>query len=315
MLPRWLGIAIVLLAPASALRAAEPGRMPWRADFSRAQAEARSRNVPMWVQFTGSWCGFCKKMDREVFVRPEIADLARDRFVPVLVQADDREDLVERFGVEGLPGTLIVAPGGRVIAKLEGYADPKAFRSFLDRSLADLARGPAGVARGPATGEDALALAGYCPVTLVQDQKLEPGRPELSVVHEGREYHFADPRGRELFEKQPGAFLPVDGGHCVVGRVDLGKAVPGQFRHGVVYRGRLYLCADGEARDRFARDPERYANADVVDRGFCPHCRGRVDGPVRGDPRFAATHDGRTYFFPDADHREAFRASPDTYLR
>src|SRR5205085_988306 len=96
--------------------------------------------------------------------------------------------------------------------------------------------------------------------------------------------------------------------------VDLGQSVAGDPRAGVYYRGRLYLCADEAARRRFARDPERYGNADVAERGHCPHCR-REGKSVRGHPEFTLTHAGRRYFFPDRAHLEAFRAEPETYLR
>jgi YHS domain-containing protein len=97
--------------------------------------------------------------------------------------------------------------------------------------------------------------------------------------------------------------------------VEEGHSVPGDARFGVYYRGRLYLCADEAARDRFAREPRRYADVDLAEQGHCPHCGGVTGRKVRGLPQFAAVYRGRRYHFPDDQHRQAFRSEPDKYLR
>jgi YHS domain-containing protein/thiol-disulfide isomerase/thioredoxin len=326
-------------------QAGEPGSLPWRDDFARAQEEARSRNRPLWVQFTGPWCGYCRRMESEVFVSPEIIALARDQFIPVQVQSDVNEELVARFDLSGLPATYLLDPSGRVIAKQEGYADPRSFRQFLDEALTRLARfaprgeavsrhslpslppnepvsltgpGPANTETDPRVGggsQQGIALGGLCPVSLVQEHRLVPGQRSLSWRLNGDEYWFASAAYRDAFRRQPEAFLPVDEGRCVVSRLDSGLLRPGQARFGLVYQDRIYLCADAVARDRFARDPERYANTDVADLGYCPHCRNQFGRLVRGSPRFALQHAGRRFFFPNAEHLAAFRDSPEKYLR
>lgn len=344
-----LGTGLLLSSRASF--ADEPGALPWRDDFAHAQEEARSRNRPLWVQFTGPWCGYCRQMERETFVSPDIVALARARFIPVRVQSDIREDLALRFGLSGLPATYLVAPSGEVLAQQEGYADPRSFRAFLDQALARLARSdPRGEAgemgpRPPAVPSASIpravtvaltgrcpmapgaevraeggapeeeALAGLCPVTLIQEHRLVPGQRALALRLEGREYWFATHAHREAFLKQPEAFLPADGGRCIVSRLDAGRSLPGQSRYGVLYQDRIYLCADAAALERFTRDPERYSNADVAEQGFCPHCRNQSGRRVRGSPLVAARHAGQRYFFPDSEHRAAFRAAPERYLR
>ncbi|HEX8202830.1 MAG TPA: thioredoxin family protein [Isosphaeraceae bacterium] len=323
--------------------------MPWRDDFSRAQEEARARNRPLWVQFTGQWCGYCRRMESETFVHPEIVALARDRFVPVRVQSDENEELVARFEPSGLPATFLLDPSGRVIAQQEGFADARSFRQFLDRALTRLGRATPrveeasrsplalvpsslstksglslasnrpeipGAGRGDERGTQArVALGGLCPVTLIREHRQVPGRRSLALRRGEEEYWFASEASRAAFREQPEAFLPAEGGRCVVSRLDAGRSCPGQVRFGLVYEDRIYLCADAAARDRFAQDPGRYTDFDVADRGYCPHCRNQTGKLVRGSPRFALQHDGRRYYFPDAQHLAAFRASPEKYVR
>ena len=254
--------ALMLAAAALAARAVEPGPIPWRSDFEGARAEAKALGRPIWLQFTGPWCGYCRKMEREAFARPDVAALARGRFVPVEVRPDVEEDLARRFDITGIPATVLLTPEGRVLARHEGYTDPASFLALLNRAAPPAA--PALVrASAEARGDARLAMAGYCPVHLIRTGRLERGRPDASLVHEGRRYRFVDADARAAFAKDPARFAPVDGGRCAVARVDEGRARPGDPARGVAYRGRLYLCADESARARFAADPGRYANADA----------------------------------------------------
>jgi YHS domain-containing protein len=269
-------------------------------------------------------------MDRDVFVHPEVIARARDHFVTVKLQSDLHEAIALRYGLSGLPSTIIIAPSGAVIARQEGYVSPDSFRTFLDQALArsgrsrHLASHPAREPRqsppdaAPAVrtdDKDQIALAGYCPVTLVKGKRLEEGQAALSLRYDGREYRFASDSVRDAFLKDPESFLPANGGRCVVSDVDRHEKAEGDPRFAVLYRNRLYLCADEASRSRFLKDPERYWNADVADKGFCPHCRNQKGLLVRGSPRYTVTHAGRLYFFPDAVHLAAFRETPDKYVR
>ena len=328
-----LGLAMaVLLASTFSGRARAQGTetIPWRPDFGGAMAEARSRSLPVWIQFTGPWCYHCRRMEAETLVDATVLDAARGRTIPVRLSADQHEALALGFGLTGLPATVILGPDGRLIEKHEGFADASTFRAFLDRTLGpfdrpgpparSIASGsdrPSDSARHPAEGQEvvALGMAGYSPVALVKDHRLVAGRPELTARHDGFEYRFETVEAREEFLKQPGAFVPFDDGHCPVGLVDREAEQPGDPHFGVLFRGRLYLCADAASRQRFLKSPEAYANADVADSGFCPHCRARTGVLVRGLPEYSATHDGRRYLFPGPEHLEAFRASPERFVR
>lgn len=302
--PRWIVTATLVLAAWPVSSHADEAPIPWRPHFESALAEARRQHRPLWVQFTGPWCLFCRRMDRETFSRPEVVALSRD-FVPVKVKSDDREDLLERFGVAGLPTTVIVGPDGRLLGRHEGFADPEEFLTFLFRSR------PSPELPDAAT----VALAGYDAVALVAGRGLEPGSPALSVRHDGQEFRFVNEADRAAFQRRPERYQPAIRGRCAVSLVDRGAAVEGDPRWGVYYRDRLYLCADETARRRFAADPDRYADADLADAGRCPHCVPRAGRLVPGLPQFSLIHQGRRYLFPDRVHLEAFRQAPDRYLR
>jgi YHS domain-containing protein len=242
---------------------ASDGRgVAWRTDLGSAQAESRARDLPLWIQFTGPWCVNCRRMERGAFVHPLVVAASHDRFVPVKLRSDEYEQLALSLGLSALPSTVIVRPSGEVIDKWEGYGEPGEFLSFLDATLA----------RSGKEGRVEVALASYCPVSLVDRRRLVPGQPTLVARHSGFEYRFADEAARRAFLAAPERYAPSNRGECPVRQVDVGVFQPGHPRWGVLYRGHLYLCADAAGRERFLKNPERYANVDLAARSTCPHC-------------------------------------------
>ncbi len=97
----------------------------WTADFEAAKKLSKEKNLPMMLDFTGSdWCGWCKLMDRKVFAEKAWDDWAKTNVVCVTVDfPEDRSKvtrkvqkqnraLLARFGVEGFPTFVLLAPGG-----------------------------------------------------------------------------------------------------------------------------------------------------------------------------------------------------------
>jgi YHS domain-containing protein len=321
----WLLIALAFTRPvASPAAGSEPDSIAWRNDYSSALEEARVANQLLWIQFTGPWCPNCTRMERDAFVQPEIIQHAEQSFVPLKLRSDVHEQLALDFNLSGLPATIIVAPNRDVVAIHQGYLSPAELEDFLRDCLAQrggkspetsLAEGTSVTTADASKShldkgtEPELALAGYCAVSLICDRKLVPGQASCSVVHEGRLYRFANLAMSNRFRGDPGRFVPVNNGACPVTQVERGIAKPGNPRWGVLYEGRLVLCATEEDRQRFFKNPEMYAMVDVALHGFCVHCRRERGLLVRGDPRHEVAREGRRYWFPDPAHRDAFLAT------
>lgn len=144
--PRRIGLGITLACWLGTLcvtvLALDHEAIPWRTDLRRAEIEARAQNRLLWVQFTGSWCPNCLRLERESFVHPQVVGHARSFFVPVKIQSEQHEDLVERFRLTGIPATVLLKPSGEVVAQHEGYVDVATFGSFLERALIRSGRSP-----------------------------------------------------------------------------------------------------------------------------------------------------------------------------
>jgi hypothetical protein len=132
-----LGFAVFcsLGAVCASVLALGPETIPWRTDFHGAESEARAKSRLLWVQFTGAWCPNCSRMERESFIHPQVVDKACSSFIPVKIRSEQHEELVDRFGLSGIPATVIVKPSGEVVALHEGYLDAAAFHGFLERAL------------------------------------------------------------------------------------------------------------------------------------------------------------------------------------
>jgi thioredoxin-like negative regulator of GroEL len=129
-----------MVLTAGSAGAMAPDAIPWRTDLRRAETEARAQGRLLWIQFTGSWCPNCARLERESFVHPQIVGHARNDFVPVKLATDQHEDLVDQFGLTGIPATILVNPAGEVVARHEGYVSAVAFQGFLERALARSSR-------------------------------------------------------------------------------------------------------------------------------------------------------------------------------
>lgn len=93
------------------------------ASFDEALSRARSERRLLLVDVYTDWCGWCKKLDREVFGDPRVAEAARE-LVAVRVNAEKGgEKVADRYDVQGYPTVLFLDGSGTVVKKVEGYVD------------------------------------------------------------------------------------------------------------------------------------------------------------------------------------------------
>lgn len=122
-------VAVVLAAPAFA------GGEGWTSDFEAAKKQAAKEGKDLLVDFTGSdWCGWCIKLNKEVFQHDAFKTGVKDTFV--LVEIDFPKDksklseqtqkqnkqLGEQYAVSGYPTILLCDAQGRPYAKT-GYQE------------------------------------------------------------------------------------------------------------------------------------------------------------------------------------------------
>jgi len=104
----------------------------WLTDFTKAKQEAAEKKLPILADFSGSdWCGWCIKLDKEVFSQKEFKAYAKDNVVLFLADfprlkeqpaelKKQNEQLSKEYAVSGFPTVLLLDAAGKVIART-GY--------------------------------------------------------------------------------------------------------------------------------------------------------------------------------------------------
>ena len=112
----------------------------WLDDLEKAKAQAKAENKKILLDFTGSdWCGWCKKLEAEVFSQQAWKDYAAKHLV--LVELDfphgfqlppetkkQNDELAKKFAIQGYPTIIITSASGQKKGEL-GYmpGGPEAF--------------------------------------------------------------------------------------------------------------------------------------------------------------------------------------------
>lgn len=114
-------------APLAEASPAPAGAVKWAASFAEATKRAKIENKPIMVDFWATWCGWCKKLDSDVYSTGEFARAAQN-IVSVKVNAEGEERAVaEKYGVGNLPTVLYLTPDGKVLGRVGGYMPVERF--------------------------------------------------------------------------------------------------------------------------------------------------------------------------------------------
>ena len=123
----------------------------WLDDYDAALKKAADENKHIVVDFSGSdWCGWCKRLDKEVFATDEFKKAASEKYVLLMVDspmkkslltpkaAKENPKLVEKFGVNGFPTVVVLDPKGEEVCRL-GYekGGPAKYIEKLDAEIRD----------------------------------------------------------------------------------------------------------------------------------------------------------------------------------
>ncbi len=121
--------------------------------FNDALKSAKEQDKKVIIDIYTDWCGWCKKMDADVYGKEDIKDLVSDNFIFYKLNAEGDEkvtyngkqytasDLASYFEVSGYPTTVFLEPNGKVIEynynktkmnNLPGYYKESQFKKVLE---------------------------------------------------------------------------------------------------------------------------------------------------------------------------------------
>jgi YHS domain-containing protein/thioredoxin-related protein len=251
------GCSLTLLTAAALLscgsNAARGWEVRWQTDLKTAAREARRQQKPMLVEFTASWCGYCRRMKQTTFRDREVIRHVNGCFVPVSVDADKNRELMRAVGVTGLPTTVIISPKFEIVKKITGYQTP----AQMSRHLGGLC--PQRELAKTAVRPEPPAFGGRCLVSMLDDRKLRSGSAKFVTRYRGRTLQFASAENKRKFDAAPKKYWPAAEGDCPVTLRENAVRVTGDPTSAVIYRGRLWFFASMQEQKQFAKSPAKYA--------------------------------------------------------
>lgn len=142
---KWMtALALGLVAALAPDTQAGEGGGRWVADFDEAVKLAKAENKDLLVDFTGSdWCGWCIRLDEEVFQHESFYAEAEKNFVLVALDfpraadikaqvpnPERNDELKNTYGISGFPTILLMTADGEVFGRT-GY-QPGGPESYLN---------------------------------------------------------------------------------------------------------------------------------------------------------------------------------------
>ncbi len=134
---------LALTVFSSSLMAGDDG---WMTDHAKALEKAKADKKMVVMDFTGSdWCGWCIKLDKEVFDQKDFKEYADKNLVLLKLDFPQKkkltqlltkqnEKLMQEYKVEGFPTVIVLDSEGKQIGQL-GYMQggPSAFVAELEK--------------------------------------------------------------------------------------------------------------------------------------------------------------------------------------
>lgn len=139
---RPLVVALLAMITLAAPLFAGPAEVRWRS-WDEGLREASESSRPVLVDVYTDWCGWCRRMDRDVYAREDVRAYLAKRFVTVKLNPESRANgqyegkvqtsraLAQRFRVTGYPTSVFLRAGGDHIVNVSGYVPADRFLLIL----------------------------------------------------------------------------------------------------------------------------------------------------------------------------------------
>ncbi len=151
----WMAsLGLLCLAPSSFLRADTPSMAWFGGSFAQALESARIQKRQVFLDMYADWCGPCKRMEREVFPKPEVRSFLEKHFVSIKRDGmrGEGQFLAKRYNCVTYPCMLVIDTKGREVGRLTRFTLPQPFvqqlrelrdnKNTLPTLLAELQRQP-----------------------------------------------------------------------------------------------------------------------------------------------------------------------------
>lgn len=132
-----LTLMLIVLASAQLPLAFAEGRsgLIFLKDYKAASQMAIKNNKYLLVDVYTDWCGWCTKLDQDVFTEPKLVQYLQDNFVVVKLNPEisaDNAEFADKYDVQSFPCAVVFDPAGKKLGKIRGYKEAPDYKQALE---------------------------------------------------------------------------------------------------------------------------------------------------------------------------------------
>lgn len=138
-----LMIVCILNAPAAMATENEGGINFFEGTYGEALAKAQREDKLVFVDVYTTWCGPCKKLEKQTFTDPKVAAYMNENFVSMRLDAENQADseFFKSYSVAAFPTMFWLKSNGEVLDKYTAFMGGEAFLDFTAKAIdSDFAR-------------------------------------------------------------------------------------------------------------------------------------------------------------------------------
>ena len=127
-----LAVAMVAVSP---MAFAKEGPVAWRTAYGNALSESQQTGKMLVICVSTTWCGPCRTLKQTTLSDPRVAAIIEKSCIPLALDGDQNQRLVQQLGVTSYPTQIFATPDGKIVARLEGMVDVSEYSAVLTRAL------------------------------------------------------------------------------------------------------------------------------------------------------------------------------------
>lgn len=129
------GVGLYGLSNTSAFALPTAPKIKWHNDLKSAYKIGKTRDKPLLILFSATWCTYCHKLIRESLGDKKMVEFVESQFVPVLLDFDKDNKVAKILEVESLPCTVVLSPQADLLLQVNGFQKTVAYRETLQTAL------------------------------------------------------------------------------------------------------------------------------------------------------------------------------------
>ena len=303
---------LLLISLGLPLQAMATDSIPWRSDIESALGEAARENKLLLLHFWDDHCPPCRRLEKNVFPRKDVAAAIDANFVAVKINVSDSPRLQQQYQIQSWPTDIILDANKQQLYRDISEQSPLKFIAVLEQIAAQQKnnRNLTSGSTNPATNRTARPLT---------EIKINDNRQSSFRITDASNPNATVPNSQQL---HPSTSLGIP----TIPSPEGAPARTNQHLHSGPITGRL---ADEDRREAMtAKNPSTVMPVNNTQPtstqppplgldGFCPVTlagwAGKFPQWQPGDPRWGAIHRGRLYLFVGQAEQQAFLQAPDRF--